>query len=143
MILSELEVREAFHCHLLANVPSEYRDPSAGTPALRLKGGVNLRLFLGSPRYSEDIDFDLDPKRAPKFLHHLRQLLADSGFLADLLKLGITDLSVNKLHGGRGDSRGFRQKLTLTHGGVQYATKVEASYREETPAGECYMPPDP
>lgn len=143
MILSELEVREAFHCHLLANVPSDYRDPSTGAPVLRLKGGVNLRLFLASPRYSEDIDFDLAPKRGPKFLDHLRQLLADSRFLAELLKLGITDLSVNKLHGGRGDSRGFRQKLTLTHGGVQYATKVEASYREETAAGDAICLPIP
>ena len=143
MILSELEVREAFHCHLLANLPSDYRDPPSGAPALRLKGGVNLRLFLGSPRYSEDIDFDLAPKRGPKFLNHLKQLLADSRFLAELLELGITDLSINKIHGGRGDSHGFRQKLTLTHGGVKYATKIEVSYREETPAGDAKCLPIP
>ncbi len=143
MILSELEVREAFHCTLLANLPSDYRDPPVGAPALRLKGGVNLRLFLDSPRYSEDVDFDLMPKRGPKFLDHLKQLLADSRFLSALLKLGITGVSINKIHGGRSDSHGFRQKLALTHGGVQYATKIEVSYREETPAGDAQCLPIP
>ncbi len=144
MLLTELEVREAFHCILLMHLPKEYRDPTIGEPPLRLKGGVNLRLFHRSPRYSEDIDFDLMPKRATKFIEHLRNLLIeDPGFRRALLKVGITDLAVSVIDGGGNNSRGFKQKLNLIYGGIQYATQIEASHREETRASEASRVPIP
>lgn len=135
-MLDELEIREAFHCLLLAHLPPDYRSGGAGSVApLRLKGGVNLRLFHGSPRYSEDIDFDLVAIRGPKFIEHLRRLLLTPGrFQRDLLALGIQSLDVSALDGGDG---GFKQKLRLMVGGVGHHTKVEVSYSDETPAREA------
>jgi hypothetical protein len=52
--LPETAAREVFHLLFLerlfvASQASQYV----------LKGGVNLRLFFGSPRYSEDMDLDV------------------------------------------------------------------------------------
>ena len=45
---------EVFHLEFLRGV---VRSESAKNFAV--KGGCNLRFFLGSPRYSEDLDLDL------------------------------------------------------------------------------------
>ena len=55
IMLNDIAVREAFHVALLRRLA-----PTGGIPRWRLKGGVNLRLFFGSPRYSEDMDLDAD-----------------------------------------------------------------------------------
>jgi predicted nucleotidyltransferase component of viral defense system len=134
-MLTELEIREAFHCVLLAHLPADYRAPVGGEAPLRLKGGVNLRLFHGSPRYSEDIDFDLSPVRGPRFVEHLRRLLLNPGpFKRHLLGLGIQGLDVSEFDGGDG---GFKQKLRVIVGGVGHHTKVEVSYGEETAPAEA------
>jgi predicted nucleotidyltransferase component of viral defense system len=136
-ILSELEIREAFHCVLLAHLPADYRASAIGVPPLRLKGGVNLRLFHSSPRYSEDMDFDLSPARGARFIEHLRRLLNDSvRFRRHLLTLGIQDLAVSELDGGDG---GFKQKVGVLVGGVRYPTKVEVAYHEETAPAEAVI----
>jgi hypothetical protein len=135
--VTELEIREAFHCALLSHLPSDYRAPAAGSAPLRLKGGVNLRLFHQSPRYSEDIDFDLSPSRGPKFSEHLRKVLSNPGpFKVHLLKLGIQTLELSDLDGGAG---GFKQKLRILSGGVPHHTKVEVSYAEETKPAEAIV----
>lgn len=53
MDLSDVQVVELFHVAFL-DVLSRRLQPDRYV----LKGGVNLRYFFGSPRYSEDIDLD-------------------------------------------------------------------------------------
>ena len=57
MEIHSFEVREYFHLLML----KELNKRLSGRD-FALKGGVYLRLFLSSPRLSEDIDFDIDPK---------------------------------------------------------------------------------
>ena len=101
--IADLEAREAFHSLLLAYLPESYRAPTGERPApLRLKGGVNLRLFHRSERFSEDIDFDLTPERGPQFLVQLRKLLSDTpDFRRALLAAGIEDLDTQRFGRGR------------------------------------------
>ena len=81
-MLTAIQAREAVHVLLLRRL-QDVQDARA----VILKGGVNLRLFHGSPRYSEDIDLDGVP-HARLAIHVLlpdegtgRQALID--FLAD------------------------------------------------------------
>ncbi|WP_439644095.1 nucleotidyl transferase AbiEii/AbiGii toxin family protein [Gemmatimonas sp.] len=111
---------------------------------VRLKGGVNLRLFHASPRYSEDMDFDVIRARGPQFVRQLRRVLTEPGaFRAALLKQGIEDLRISEVDGGGLDTLGFKQKVRLIRGGVELPTKVEASYRGETAAEEAIALPIP
>lgn len=57
MKLVPFKIREIFHLLLLKELNKKLASRS-----FALKGGVNLRFFLLSPRLSEDIDFDIDPK---------------------------------------------------------------------------------
>lgn len=57
-MITDVAAREAFHVLLLGELSNRL---SEGT--FVLKGGVNLRLYFGSPRYSEDIDLDGDPSQ--------------------------------------------------------------------------------
>lgn len=134
--LTDLEIREAFHCLLVANIPESYRAPATGIAPLRLKGGVNLRFFHESARYSEDIDFDLIPARGPSFQSQLVKVLNSPAFRKALLAVGITEVELSDLDGG---DRGFKQKMRIMSGGVLFPTKIEVSYREETPAGEALV----
>ena len=52
-ILSPVAAREAVHLLILQEVANVH-----GGDAVVLKGGMNLRLFFGSVRYSEDMDLD-------------------------------------------------------------------------------------
>lgn len=142
---NDWEAREAFHTLLLAHLPASYRAPAEGRPApVRLKGGVNLRLYHASPRYSEDMDFDVTRERGPQFVAQLRKVLMEnSPFRAALLKQGIEDLDVSAIDGGGPNTAGFKQKVRLIRGGVKLPTKVEGSYRGETLPQEAVGLPIP
>ena len=53
-MLSDTQIREVFHFCFLERL-LKLSDPSIYI----LKGGVNLRFFFNSPRYSEDMDIDV------------------------------------------------------------------------------------
>ena len=80
----DVAVREAFHVLLLHELVRSM-DPNL----FRLKGGVNLRLFFGSIRYSEDVDLDGDPRARPILRRELGRVLRDAAFLRRLAALGI------------------------------------------------------
>jgi hypothetical protein len=80
---SPLLLRELFHLEVLRGLGRKLKP---GTYAL--KGGVNLRFFFGSPRYSEDMDLDVagigvtvlaDAVMAIIGSRQLRELLASFG----------------------------------------------------------------
>ena len=76
------QITELFHLAFL-DVLSKRLDPARYV----LKGGANLRYFFASPRYSEDIDLDIDGK-APWGLEDKVDAVLDSGALKVLLRVG-------------------------------------------------------
>ena len=77
--LSEIQAIELFHIAFL-DALSKRVDPGRFV----LKGGVNLRYFFGSVRYSEDID--LDSALAPYLAKEKVEGVLDSGALPILLR---------------------------------------------------------
>ena len=53
-MFTDAQIREVFHFHFLERL-LKLSDPGLYI----LKGGVNLRFFFKSPRYSEDMDIDV------------------------------------------------------------------------------------
>jgi predicted nucleotidyltransferase component of viral defense system len=127
MPLDPIQIREAFHCLVLQSVA-----PGEGI-ALRVKGGVNLRFFYGSERYSEDMDLDADPRLRQRLKALLRKTLHAPTLRRELLALGIRDVDLPERPAKDTDTV-LRYKLGLIAGGVRYPTKIEVSYRGEAPA---------
>ncbi|HLG18711.1 MAG TPA: nucleotidyl transferase AbiEii/AbiGii toxin family protein [Bdellovibrionota bacterium] len=119
-------LREVFHFHFLERLLKTTK-PIAFT----LKGGVNLRFFFKSPRYSEDMD--LDVSGVP--VHVLREkgyrLLAEKSFLRVLESHGIRELRLNDPSKAKHTETTQRFRLRLVTGsGEEFPTKVEFSRRE-------------
>src|SRR3972149_5559405 len=111
-MLDDVAVREAFHVVLLRELVRRV-NPSL----FRLKGGVNLRLFFGSVRYSEDMDLDGDDRARPALL---RQLAAR----------GIRGIEA-RTGPNKDTETTLRYKMrVVSPGGVPLPGKVEVSFRK-------------
>jgi len=124
-MLTSVQIREAFHVLLLREI---------GPPmqlALRLKGGVNLRLFFGSVRYSEDMDLDADARLREQLRGRMRAIMQAPPFRPRLRALGV-ELDI-PARPSKDTETVLRHKLGLVVGGVRYPTKVEISFRPMAP----------
>lgn len=94
-----------------------------------LKGGVNLRLFFGSPRYSEDMDLDGSTDGSGDIRARIARLFDDRGFTRRLQAFGIRGLDPGE--GPNKDTETtYRYKFGIVGaGGIRYPTKVEVSFR--------------
>jgi Nucleotidyl transferase AbiEii toxin, Type IV TA system len=93
-----------------------------------LKGGVNLRYFFSSVRYSEDIDLDLT-RPLPADLQGKVDAILDSPALGLLLRLG--GLEVASFSAPKQTDTTRRWKIALAASGGEAArTKIEFSGRE-------------
>src|SRR3989339_1778769 len=86
-MLTDLEAREALHLLVLHHL-----DDAVPAGTLVLKGGVNLRLFFGSPRYSEDLDLDLDRRAHAAYVSAMHDTLTGAWLRSRLRALGIERL---------------------------------------------------
>lgn len=131
IVHSGVEAREAVHVLLLRELQS--RVPAG---AATLKGGVNLRLFFGSMRYSEDMDLDGQPESRRPIRDAIAGIFEDRRFHASLQKLGLRGLDPGE--GVNKDTRTvFRYKFGIIgRGEVRYPTKVEVSFRPRHAADE-------
>lgn len=125
MDLRNPQIVELFHISFLATL-SRRLEPSRYV----LKGGVNLRFFFGSVRYSEDIDLDLLGVPAWNLEGKVDDLLLAKGPLPYLLRpagLAIGDVSKPK----QTDTT-QRWKVTVAVAGRDepVRTKIEFSHRE-------------
>lgn len=102
--------------------------------AVTVKGGVALRLFYGSPRYSEDIDLDGDPAARLAIRESVKRFFTDDAMFHELKRLKLRGLDPKE--GPNKDSEAtFRYKFHVLGGGdVGYPTKIEVSFREPHPA---------
>jgi hypothetical protein len=126
-MLTDVQAREVFHFTLLRRLVERLPE------GVRLKGGVNLRLFFGSVRYSEDMDLDADPRLKPRMAEHLKRLMEAPEYRRELLALGIEDVTT-KPEVAKATDTTLRLKVMVVKGGVPLPTKVEISFRETTPA---------
>ena len=126
-MLIDVKAREVFHFTLLRRLAERFPD------GLRLKGGVNLRLFFGSVRYSEDMDLDADPRLQPRLAEQLRKIIDSPEYRRELLLLGIDEVTSSAEIAKKTDTT-LRFKVMVVKGGVQLPTKVEISFRDTTPA---------
>lgn len=120
-----LQIREVFHLEFLRWFG---RKLSAGHYAL--KGGVNLRLFFQSMRYSEDMDLDLTGVRVAKVQDAVMSVLAARGFADTLKSFGVDRVVGPDLAKAKQTETTQRFKIhLLTAGGEDLFTKIEFSRR--------------
>jgi hypothetical protein len=128
--LTPASIRELVHLLILEEL-------AVSRPRSRVivKGGVNLRLFFASPRYSEDMDLDGHPDGSADIRTCIARLF-DRDFTRRVQAFGIRGLDPGQ--GPNKDTQTtFRYKFgVIGGGGVRYPTKVEVSFREQDVADE-------
>ncbi len=99
-----------------------------------LKGGVNLRFFLNSPRYSEDMDIDVFGGSVQTLKKNGYKILSDPSFLRQLRSYGVRELLVNDPFKTKQTQTTQRFRLRLKNqAGEEFPTKVEFSRRNSKP----------
>ncbi len=128
-MFSDTQLREAFHFSFLHRLLTE------SDPALYvLKGGVNLRFFFGSPRYSEDMDLDVLAGSVATLKKNGYKILHDAAFQRSLQVFGIDRLEINDPDKAKhtGTTQRFRCAL-VRESGQRLPTRVEFSRRVDDP----------
>lgn len=126
--LSPVAAREAVHLLILQDLAR-----LRGGRCVTVKGGVGLRLFFGSVRYSQDMDLDGARDASPAIRDTLKGIFEDARFTRRLQQLGLRELDPGQ--GPNKDTQTtFRYKFgVVARGGVRYPTKVEVSFRPPHP----------
>ncbi len=126
LIYNSLQIREVFHLEFLRwfgrKLEAEY---------YVLKGGVNLRLFFKSIRYSEDMDIDVKGSSSvERIKKNVMDVLAARGFNDSLKSFGIEKVIVPDLSKAKQTETTQRFKIhLLTEAGEDLLTKIEFSRR--------------
>jgi predicted nucleotidyltransferase component of viral defense system len=121
------ELREIFHYCFLERLLK-----GAAPNLYILKGGVNLRFFLHSPRYSEDMDLDAVGGSVATLKKNGYKILEDASFKRALRTYGIADVVINDPDKAKHteSTQRFRVQL-VTESGEHLPSKVEFSRREK------------
>lgn len=125
MTYTSRQQREIFHFLFLERL-LKIADPRLFV----LKGGVNLRFFFNSPRYSEDMDLDVLGGSVTTLKKNGYRILEDPSFARSLATFGVTALIINDPTKAKHSTttQRFRARLVTTSGDV-YPTRVEFSRR--------------
>jgi len=121
--LTRQEAIERFHLALLLVLPTHLPPASYA-----VKGGANLRLFLGSVRRSEDIDFNFVGPASWDLQVRIGSVMRSPALAALLDVNGIALQAVNP---SKSTTTTGRWKLQLAAPGVQFSSKIEFSMRRE------------
>lgn len=131
-MISDTQIREVFHFYFLDRLLKR-SDPTLYI----LKGGVNLRFFFGSPRYSEDMDIDVLAGGVETLKKNGYKILNDGAFRRSLRAFDIADIEVNDPAKAKQTETTQRFRFGLiTRAGNRLPTKVEFSRRNETADGK-------
>ncbi len=117
------EVVERFHLVFLKHFANTI---SPGT--ICLKGGVNLRLYYGSPRLSEDMDFDARIVAKETLKKNVNNTLAAQPLIAEL---SAARLSLGEISALKQTETSQRWKFEVLHGNERVATRLEFSRRKK------------
>jgi predicted nucleotidyltransferase component of viral defense system len=122
---SDQKIRELFHFLFLENLLRV-----SDSKFFTLKGGVNLRFFMKSPRYSEDMDLDVAGGRIETLKKNVYKILENSSFRRTLLTFGISDILINDPLKAKQTETTQRFRVRLVNSlGEEFPTKVEFSRR--------------
>jgi predicted nucleotidyltransferase component of viral defense system len=124
-VYSDLQIREIFHLEFLRSFGRKIK------PDLyALKGGVNLRLFFNSIRYSEDMDLDVRGAGVYFFKDCVMNILRSLGFQENLKSFGIKQVISPAIERAKQTETTQRFKVHLiTSADVDLFTKIELSHR--------------
>lgn len=120
-----LQLREVFHLEFLRWLGKKV------TPSYyALKGGVNLRFFYNSFRYSEDIDLNARIIRVDVLQDKVMQILTAPSFYNNLKPFGIDEIIPPDISKAKQTQTTQRFKVHLiTPQGEDFFTKIEFSRR--------------
>ncbi len=126
-MFSDTQVREVFHFCFLDRL-LKLSDPGLYI----LKGGVNLRFFFNSPRYSEDMDIDVLAGAVETLRKNGYKILQDAAFKRSLRLFDIADIEINDPAKAKqtDTTQRFRCGL-ITPAGHRLPTKIEFSRRKD------------
>ncbi|HEX5788679.1 MAG TPA: nucleotidyl transferase AbiEii/AbiGii toxin family protein [Woeseiaceae bacterium] len=128
-MLTDLHLREAFHFCFLQRLLAD-SDPGIFV----LKGGVNLRFFFQSPRYSEDMDLDVLAGSVATLKKNGYKILEDAAFQRSLQVFGIDRIEINDPSRAKHTETTQRFRCALVRdSGQRLPTKVEFSRRSDDP----------
>ncbi len=134
MAFDDKTQREVFHFLFLDRL-LKISDPKFYV----LKGGVNFRFFLQSPRYSEDMDLDVVGGAVETLKKNGYKILEDAAFQRNLQSFGIRSLKINDKEKAKHTETTQRFSLRLVNdAGEEFPTKVEFS-RRAPDAQEKYL----
>lgn len=128
-MFSDLQIREAFHFCFLERLLklSDIR-------LYVLKGGVNLRFYFRSPRYSEDMDVDVLGGGVQTLRKNGYKILEDPAFKRSLKVFDIDAIEVNDPKRAKHTATTQRFRCTLVRAsGQRLPTRVEFSRRAADP----------
>ena len=133
-MLSDTRIREVFHFCFLERL-LKLSDPSIYI----LKGGVNLRFFFNSPRYSEDMDIDVLAGSVATLKKNGYKILQDAAFKRSLRLFDIEDIEINDPNKAKQTTTTQRFRFSLiTPAGHRLPTKVEFSRRKQDVADDVH-----
>jgi hypothetical protein len=134
-MLSDTRIREVFHFCFLERL-LKLSDPSIYI----LKGGVNLRFFFNSPRYSEDMDIDVLAGSVATLKKNGYKILRDAAFKRSLRLFDIEDIEINDPNKAKQTTTTQRFRFALiTPAGHRLPTKVEFSRRKQDVVDDAPM----
>jgi predicted nucleotidyltransferase component of viral defense system len=93
-----------------------------------LKGGCNLRFFLRSIRYSEDMDLDIHTMSVGTLQNNVRRLIEAPAFAQALRVQGI-EIARTAQPKQTGTTQRWKLALRITDSGAEVPTKIEFSRR--------------
>lgn len=132
-MLSDTEIREVFHFCFLQRLLS-IADPGIFV----LKGGVNLRFFFKSPRYSEDMDLDVLAGSVQTLRKNGYKILRDAAFQRSLRVFGIDAIEINDPSKAKHTQTTQRFRCALVReSGQRLPAKVEFSRRAGEPGDDA------
>ena len=124
-IYTPLQTREVFHLEFL-----RWFSRKLDAEHYCLKGGVNLRLFFKSIRYSEDMDLDIQGIRVERVKKTVMEILSMRGFSDSLKSFGIEKVVPPDIMKAKQTETTQRFKIhLLTSAGEDLFTKIEFSRR--------------
>ena len=124
-IYTSLQIREVFHLEFL-----RWFGRKLASDNYCLKGGVNLRFFFKSIRYSEDMDIDIIGARVDKVKKTVMDILSVRGFSDSLKSFGIEKVVPPDITKAKQTETTQRFKIhLLTSAGEDLFTKIEFSRR--------------
>ena len=121
--LSFLAIREVFHLEFVRWLAHKIKPEN-----YVLKGGVNLRFFFKSIRYSEDMDLDLRGVKVEILKQKVIKILQSIIFQDNLKPFGIEKIIPPDIKKAKQTETTQRFKIHLiTPGGEDFFTKIEFS----------------